>query len=72
MAASIETVDIILPLEESENENARRIAAALKLGIPVSRIAETKLRKHSIDARQRRVKVQLRLDVALDAPFPAE
>ncbi len=72
VAASLETVDIILPLEESESEDARRAEAAKKLGIPVSRIGGTKLRKHSIDARQRRVKVQLRLDVALDGAFPEE
>jgi uncharacterized FAD-dependent dehydrogenase len=72
VAASIETVDIILPLEESENEESRRKEAAKKLGLPLSRVTDTKLRKHSIDARQRAVKVQLRLDVALDGPFQEE
>jgi hypothetical protein len=47
VAVSIETVDIILPLEESENETSRREAAAKKLGLPLSRITETKLRTHS-------------------------
>jgi uncharacterized FAD-dependent dehydrogenase len=69
---NIETVDIVLPLEKSEDENARREAAATKLGIAVSRIGGTKLRKHSIDARHRNIKVQLRLDVSLDAPLPPE
>lgn len=68
----IETVDIVLPLEVSEDETARRNAAALKLGIPTSRIGGIKLRKHSIDARQRSVKVQLRLDVSLDHPLPPD
>jgi uncharacterized FAD-dependent dehydrogenase len=62
----IETVDIVLPLEQSEEDAARRLAAAAKLGVPVSRIGGIKLRKHSIDARQKSIKVQLRLDVALD------
>jgi uncharacterized FAD-dependent dehydrogenase len=35
-------------------------------------VIDTKLRKHSIDARQRAVKVQLRLDVGLDEPLPTE
>jgi uncharacterized FAD-dependent dehydrogenase len=64
----IETVDIVLPLETSEDDNARREAAAAKLGIPVSRIGGLHLRKHSIDARHRAIKVQLRLEVALDGP----
>ncbi len=72
MDTLIETVDIVLPLEKSEDHSARRTAAALKLGVPVSRIGGVKLRKHSIDARQRAVKVQLRLDVSLDTPLPPD
>ena len=68
----IETVDIVLPLEKSEDLTAQRSAAAAKLGISVDRIGGVKLRKHSIDARQRSVKVQLRLDVSLDAPLPPD
>ena len=68
----IESIDIVLPLEQSEEEGARRNAVALKLGIPAERIGGMKLRKHSIDARQRSVKVQLRLDVSLDAPLPPD
>ena len=34
----IETVDIVLPLEKSEDDAARRQAAAIKLGVPVARI----------------------------------
>lgn len=72
MENPIETVDIVLPLEVSEDESARSKAAALKLGVPASRIGGIKLRKHSIDARQRAVKVQLRLDVSLDTPLPPD
>ena len=68
----IETVDIVLPLEQSEADSARRTAVAAKLGIPVARIGGLKLRKHSIDARHKAIKVQLRLDVALDSPLPPE
>jgi len=68
----IESVDIILPLEKSEDEQERRDAAARKLGIPASHIGGIKLRKHSIDARQRSIKVQLRLDVALGGPLPPD
>jgi uncharacterized FAD-dependent dehydrogenase len=68
----IDTVDIVLSLEKSEDDVARRQAAAVKLGIPFNQIGGIKLRKHSIDARQRAVKVQLRLDVSRDGPLPPE
>ena len=68
----VETVDIVLPLERSEDEGERRAAAAAKLGVAVSRIGATRLRKHSIDARQSCVKVQLRLEISLDGPLPEE
>jgi uncharacterized FAD-dependent dehydrogenase len=71
VAVTIETVDIVLPLESSEEDSARREAAAGKLGVPLSRIGGVKLRKHSIDARHQAIKVQMRLDVALDGPLPA-
>ena len=41
----IEIVDIVLPLEKSEDDGARRQAAAEKLGIPLTRIGGIKLRK---------------------------
>lgn len=72
METQIETVDIILALDQSEDEAARREAAARKLDLSVDRIGETRLRKHSIDARQRTIKVQLRLDVAIDGLLPVE
>lgn len=72
MDARLEIVDVILPLERSEEDAARRQVSAEKLGLPVKRIGGVRLLKHSIDARQRKVKVQLRLEVAIDGPLPAE
>ena len=66
----IRTVDIVLPLAESETEASQRNAAAKSLGLPASLIGGLKLRKHSIDARQRSIKVNLRLDVSIAEPFP--
>lgn len=63
------SVDIILPLEQSEDTAAQKTAIAKKLGVSESRIAGFRLRKHSIDARQRQIKVQLRFDVGLDQPL---
>ncbi len=71
MSPIIKTVDIVLSLERSEDAVARREAAAAQLGIAASRVGETRLLKHSIDARQSSIKVQLRLDVAIDGVLPA-
>ena len=68
----METVDIVLPLESSEQAAARTAAAAAALGVPVSRIGGITLRKHSLDARQKTIKVRLRLEVTLDGPAPPE
>lgn len=64
-----ETLDIVLPLEQSENENAIRKALAERLKLPDSRVINWHLLKHSLDARQRQIKVQLRLDVGIDEPL---
>ena len=71
-ATRVETVDVILPLVQSEDATARTQAAARALGLPVSRIREVRLRKHSIDARKRDIKIQLRLEVGIDTPLPVE
>ncbi len=68
----LHTIDIVLPLESSEDETARKDVAARMLNVDPSRIQGIKLRKHSIDARQRQVKVQLRLEVAVDEQLPEE
>lgn len=65
-------VDIVLPLEQSEDLAAQTKAVAEKLNVPAQRIFELRLCKHSIDARQRTIKVQLRLEVGLDQALPPE
>lgn len=69
---TFKTVDIILPLDRSEDENEWRIAAGEKMGIQPGEISDIRLRKHSIDARQKIIKVQLRLEVSLDGLLPAD
>lgn len=72
MAARIETVDVILPLAVSEDAVARTQAAARQLGVAPERVGEIRLRKHSIDARKRDIRIQLRLEVAIDGKLPPE
>jgi uncharacterized FAD-dependent dehydrogenase len=65
-------VDIVLPLEQSEQASAWKNAIAAQLEISEQRIVEMRLRKHSIDARQKQIKVQLRIEVGLDEALPPE
>jgi len=65
-------VDIILPLEQSEDPEAQKAAVAAKLNTKISQIVELRLRKHSIDARQRKIKVQLRFEVGVGEPLAPE
>lgn len=69
---SFHTVDIVLPLDQSEDETEWRKAAADKLEVLPEEIADIRLRKHSIDARQKQIKIQLRLELSLDGPLPPD
>jgi len=68
----VEIIDVILPLNTSEDKKAWSYAAARKLRIPRERIRSMGLRKHSIDARKRAIKVLLRLEVGIDDILPPE
>ena len=65
-------VDIVLPVEQSEHVSAWKTAIAEKLALAEERIVDMRLRKHSIDARQRQIKVQLRIEVGLDQALTPE
>ncbi len=65
-------VDISLPLERAEDEDAWRRAAARELGVSPKQIVEMRLRKRSIDARKKRIRIQLRIEVGIDKALPAE
>lgn len=65
LGSPTQLIDIVLSLDDSEDELTWKAAVADQLFIESSQISGIKLRKHSIDARQRQIKVQLRLEVAL-------
>ena len=62
-------VNIILPLEQSEDNKVQKAAFARKLNTKISQVVELRLRKHSIDARQRMIKVHLRFEVGIGKPL---
>ncbi len=68
----VHLIDVILPLEHSDDVARWKTKAAKKLKVPVARIGEVRLVKHSIDARRRDIMVQLRLKIALDGVLPLE
>ncbi len=64
-STGVVAVDVELPLEISEDNGARIRAAAKALDVAPDEIGGMRLRKHSIDARQKVIKVRMRLDVAV-------
>ncbi len=68
----VEIADIILALEKSEDQDAWRKKLARKLRVHPKQIQEMRLVKHSIDARTRELKVQLRIEVGIGMGLPAE
>ncbi|NWK54107.1 FAD-binding protein [Verrucomicrobiaceae bacterium N1E253] len=68
----IVTTDIILPLEASENQEVWRKKLARKLKVHPRQILDMRLRKHSIDARKKELKVNLRIEVGLGQTLPPE
>lgn len=65
------TVDVVLPLEAVEDQDAWRKSASRKARVKPQRIHEMRLCKKSIDARKSPVKFQLRLELGVDGPLPA-
>lgn len=68
----VHTVDIVLPLEQSEDPDLWKKKAGRKLRIHPKSIEDIRLRKHSIDARKAPVKVHLRLEVSTSGPLPED
>ncbi len=66
------SVDIVLPLEKSEDEDAQLKSVSRKLRVHPKRIQTLRLKKHSIDARKPEIKVRLRFEVGVDDELPPE
>ncbi|MEM9081801.1 MAG: FAD-binding protein, partial [Verrucomicrobiota bacterium] len=68
----IDTVDIVVAVEERTDERVWRAKAARKLRVPGKRVRGVRLVKESIDARKAPVRFQLRLLVGVDEELPEE
>ncbi len=71
-APRIEITDIILALDHSEDRLVWRKKCARKLRVHPREIQEMRLRKHSVDARKKEIKVLLRIEVGVGMPLPDE
>lgn len=71
-AIRIEIIDILLPLNEGDLLDKQIPAIAKKLQINADDITEIKLRKRSIDARKKEIKIQLRFEVGVRRKLPVE
>ena len=66
----IQMVDIRLAPEQAGDDELCRQAVARALTLSPARITEFRLRKRSLDARQRQIALQLRYEVWVDEPAP--
>lgn len=64
--------ELVLPFEQADDPAALHRAAATQLGIPEQRITAVRVRRRSLDARQRSIRVQLVVEVTTDEPATEE
>ncbi len=65
-------VEVILPLASADDAAIQARAVARKLDVSPERIRSVRVRKRSIDARKREIRIHLRVEVGLDQPLPEE
>jgi len=70
--SALHEISLTLPLEDSDDRAVWEREAAKKLGVDTESIGEIRLKKHSIDARRSKIKIHLRLEVAIGGPLPPE
>jgi uncharacterized FAD-dependent dehydrogenase len=71
-ALGIYTCDLILPLDQSDDPVAWTRAVCAKVQLKPTEIQGIRLLKHSLDARQSAIKVQLRVEYAVGMSLPPE
>jgi uncharacterized FAD-dependent dehydrogenase len=66
------SLELVLDLDNAEQEDAQRQYAAQQLKVPASQISAVRIRKRSLDARGKTVKVRLKADVYVNETAPIE
>jgi uncharacterized FAD-dependent dehydrogenase len=62
----VKRIELLLSPDDAERTEIRKQNAALMLGVNVSAITSAIIRRRSIDARQKQVKIRLAVDVYMD------
>jgi uncharacterized protein len=65
-------IEILLPLDASEDKLKWRTEVSKVLNLPQERIRDMRLRRRSIDARQKQIKLLLKLEIGIDVNLPEE
>jgi uncharacterized FAD-dependent dehydrogenase len=66
------SLELVLDLDNVDDELARRRAAAELVGVPIEQISTVRIRKRSLDARGKNIKVRLQADVYANEIAPEE
>jgi uncharacterized FAD-dependent dehydrogenase len=65
-------LELVLDLDNAANEETHRNVVAQQLGVPATQVVAVRIRKRSLDARSKNVKVRLQVEVYVNEPAPDE
>ncbi len=66
------SLELVLELDDATNEASQHLAVSRLLGVAIEEIAAIRVRKRSLDARSKTVKVRLQVEVYVNEPAPDE
>ncbi|HEY0075440.1 MAG TPA: FAD-dependent oxidoreductase [Abditibacteriaceae bacterium] len=66
------TIELVLDLDKADDKALHRQMAAGQFGVPVTEIVAVRVRKRSLDARGKNIKVRLQVEVYINEPAPDE
>lgn len=66
------SLELVLDLDHGDDEGMRRLVAAHQLNVPIEQIAAVRVRKRSLDARGKNIKIRLQAEVYVNEPAPDE
>ncbi|HEX8465126.1 MAG TPA: hypothetical protein VF627_10965 [Abditibacterium sp.] len=66
----MKSLELVLRPDLAENEAAQAAAASAILGVSLENISAVRIRKRSLDARSREVRMRLQAEVYIDEPAP--